>query len=454
MNIYLVGIKGTGMSHLAVFLKKQGHNVLGCDIKEDFFTSSLLENFNIFSFDDPLPIHIDLLIYSSAYEDKRVRPLIEAKDRGIATYTYPEFLALLSKQSHSYGISGTHGKTTTTAYASYILKSSNFNCGSIYGSFLLNDSVYYNGSKNLLLEACEYKDHFNLYSLDGLVITNIEYDHPDYFSSIEDVKNTFHKRVITLNRNGIVICHKNIYKNVSLWCLERPDLKIITYSNNRFKLENDSEYEVEFECSEMSSNIKDDILASLLISAIMMLRDENIDLSSNIIYERINYLKQFIILFPGVASRGEIVYEKNDIKFICDYAHHPTEIKTCIDNIKKKYPNSRIVVVFMPHTASRTKALMDDFVSSLSLANCVFIQDVYSSARDDSSKENLSKILVKNIEKKMFRSLYSNISQVVYLPNDDMAVQVISSFLLTKDICITMGAGDNRKLIKRIVDNI
>ena len=152
-----------------------------------------------------------------------------------------------------------------------------------------------------------------------------------------------------------------------LWCLERPDLKIITYSNNRFKLENDSEFEVEFECSEMSSNIKDDILASLLISAIMMLRDENIDLSSNIIYERINYLKQFIILFPGVASRGEIVYEKNDIKFICDYAHHPTEIKTCIENSRMKSPSSRIIVAFMPHTASRTKALMNEFVSSLSL---------------------------------------------------------------------------------------
>ena len=106
----------------------------------------------------------------------------------------------------------------------------------------------------------------------------------------------------------------------------------------------------------------------------------------------------------------------------------------------------------MPHTASRTKALMNDFATSLALADCIFVQDVYSSARDDRSKENLSRVLVKNIEKKVFRSLYGKASQVVYLEDNDMASQIIAAALLSGDICITMGAGDNRKLIKRIVD--
>ena len=442
------------MSHLAAFLKKQGHNVSGCDVKEDFFTSPILKGINIFSFQDSLPSKTDIVIYSSAYENKNITPLVEALKRNISVYTYPEFLAVLSKESSTYGVAGTHGKTTTTAYASYFLKSANANCGAIFGSFLLDNSVYYNGKRNLLLEACEYRDHFNLYTLDGLVITNIEYDHPDYFNCLDEVKNTFHKRVISVNQNGIVICHKSVHNLVSSWCLERPDIKIISYSNNRFKIDNDAELDVNFDCSEMAINIKDDILASLLISAVIILRDSNTSFDSYILLEKVNMLKEYISSFPGVASRGEVVCKKNDITFICDYAHHPTEIKTCIENIRKKYPASRIVVTFMPHTASRTKALMNDFVSSLSLADTVFIQDVYSSARGDNSNENLSKQLVKKIEKKMFRSLYSTISQVVYLPCDDMAVRVISSFLLSGDICITMGAGDNRKLIKRIVDNI
>ena len=454
MNIYLVGIKGTGMSHLAAFLKKQGNNVSGCDIKEDFFTAPILKGLNIFSFNDPLPSDTDLVIYSSAYENKSIKPLVDAHKRNISIYTYPEFLALLSKQSSTFGISGTHGKTTTASYSSYLLKSANVNCGAIFGSFLLDNSVYYNGNRNLLLEACEYKDHFNLYSLDGLVITNIDYDHPDYFKCLDDVKNSFHKRVISLNQNGIVICHKSVYSLVSSWCVERPDIKIISYSNNRFKIDNDAELLINFDCCEMALNIKDDILASLLISAVIMLRDSNTSFDSYLLFEKVNMLKEYIPSFPGVASRGEVVCKANDITFICDYAHHPTEIKTCIENSRMKYPSSRIIVVFMPHTASRTNALMNEFVSSLSLADCLFIQDVYSSARKDNSNENLSKQLVKKIEKKMFRSLYSTISQVVYLPSDDMAVRVISSFLLSGDICITMGAGDNRKLIKRIVENI
>ena len=452
MNIYFVGIKGTGMSHLARFLKKGGHNISGCDVIEDFFTAPLLTGIKIYSFSDHLPLNIDVVIYSSAYEHKNVTALLDANERGIKSYSYPEFLALLSKSSHTYGVSGTHGKTTTTAYATHILKSINFNGGSIYGSFLLNSDIYNNSGKNLLIEACEYKDHFNLYSLDGLVITNIEYDHPDYFSSLEDVKRAFHKRVLGINQNGFVICHKSIYSLVSSWLLERCDIKLIAYSDSTFKINGEGEYEISGINSEMSINIKADVVAALLISTLMLLKENNLEINCSNILEIVNSLKKYVLTLPTVASRSEVVAEKNNIKLICDYAHHPTEIKTCIDNIRKKYPSSRVVVVFMPHTASRTKALMNDFASSLALADCIFVQDVYSSARDDRSKENLSRVLVKNIEKKVFRSLYGKASQVVYLEDNDMASQIIAAALLSGDICITMGAGDNRKLIKRIVD--
>ncbi len=154
MNIYLVGIKGTGMSHLAAFFKKQGNNVSGCDIKEDFFTAPILKGINILSFNDPLPSDTELVIYSSAYENKSIKPLVDAHNRNISIYTYPEFLALLSKQSSTFGISGTHGKTTTSALVKQMLDE---DCSYIIGD---GEGGYNPFSSYLVLEACEYKNHF------------------------------------------------------------------------------------------------------------------------------------------------------------------------------------------------------------------------------------------------------------------------------------------------------
>lgn len=445
------------MSHLAAFLRAQGNIVLGCDVEEDFFTAPILAGIKINSFDDELSEHIDALIYSGAYNDK-LNVINYCKLKGVPIYSYPEFLALLSKGIKTYGVSGTHGKTTTTAYTSYLLKSLSFKGGAIFGSFLLDLSIYNEGKDALVIEACEYKNHFNLYQLAGLVITNIDFDHPDYFKTLDDVKESFHQRFLTLGQNGVVICHSSAYNIVSRWVCERPDIKVIVYSKGKYSVINSYDsYEVDgvkINTGEKNHLILDDIVAAMLLSAVIILRNNNKELSDNNIHQELIKLASFIPAFPGVASRGEVVQIKNNITFISDYAHHPNEIKTCIDNTRQKYPSSRIIVLFMPHTATRTKALLKDFASALSLADDVFIQNVYSSARHDEVKENLSLALTKEIEKKVFRSFLSKINQVVYIKDDDSAVDIVSAFLLSGDVCITMGAGNNRKLIKRIIDKL
>ncbi len=334
-HIHFIGIGGSGMYPLAQILHSQGYYLTGSDNNETE-TLEAVRKMGIPVFLGQRAENIegaDLIVHTAAIMADNPE-LIAAKASGVPVLERSELLGIVTSwYDNAVCVSGTHGKTTTTAYATHILKSINFNGGSIYGSFLLNSDIYNNSGKNLLIEACEYKDHFNLYSLDGLVITNIEYDHPDYFSSLEDVKSAFHKRVLGINQKGFVICHKSIYSLVSSWLLERCDIKLIAYSDSTFKINGEGEYEVSGINSEMSINIKADVVAALLISALMLLKENNLEINSSNILEIVNSLKKYVLTLPTVASRSEIVAEKNNIKLICDYAHHPTEIKTCIDNI-------------------------------------------------------------------------------------------------------------------------
>ena len=158
-------------------------------------------------------------------------------------------------------------------------------------------------------------------------------------------------------------------------------------------------------------------------------------------------LLPFLSSFPGLAARGELVAEEGGVMYIDDYAHHPDEIKVALSNIAHKYGRHRLVVLFMPHTASRTKALLPRFVESLVGCDALFIQDAYASSRNDGGS---SLELYKAIDRRVFRSLYTRLGTVVHVKDDEMAVSVLSSFLEDGDILVTLGAGDNRRLIPLI----
>jgi len=232
---YLAGIKGTGLSHLASYLKERGDIVRGCDVKEDFFTSSLLEGIEIDPLDAPLPLSTEVLIYSSAYEKRNIRAINEAKEKGIPAYTYPDYLAYLSREMMSAGVSGTHGKTTVTAMASHLVRAMKLKGGTIYGSFLSGENkAVALGDEFLILEACEYQIHFLSYDLDVLVITNIEFDHPDFFADLDAVKAAFRERVVRMNRGGVVIYHSSLKRFIENLKSERSDLVYIRYGEGKY----------------------------------------------------------------------------------------------------------------------------------------------------------------------------------------------------------------------------
>ncbi|MGN0907356.1 MAG: glutamate ligase domain-containing protein [Bullifex sp.] len=456
MRFFLAGIKGTGMSHLYSFLVQSGHTAQGCDIAEDFFTSPLLEDAVIYPLDCHLPEGTDLVVYSSAYEKHPLPSMKEALENGIPCLSYPEALSYLTRQFPSFGVSGTHGKTTVSAVTTHLLESIGFGASSIYGSFLKGrPCAFAGGTDALILEACEYRDHFLMYDLEGLVITNIAFDHPDWFKDIDQVRSAFEKRVLTIKQDGFVICHSSLEKLIGKWRSVRPDLTFVIYGKGRYSVHSHvtGGYEADgilFESPDRNAEILSNYMAAMLLAAAVMLKCEGKPLSDSSIHEKLSLIAPHVHSYPGRVSRSEYVREEAGITFIDDYAHHPDEIRVCIDNIRKRYPARRIVVLFMPHTASRTQALMKEFVSALSLADAVFLQDIYKSARDDSSSRDLTGELLKGLEKEMFRTLYPRLLHSSRVSSDEEAVTALSSFLLSGDICITMGAGDNRKLIAGI----
>ncbi|MDD3902901.1 MAG: Mur ligase family protein [Sphaerochaeta sp.] len=474
---YMVGIKGTGMASLAVLLKRAGGDVSGCDTAEVFSTDSMLQRYAIeidsgFS-PSLLKLPLDFVIYSSAYAIN-IPILSKAKELGLSVYSYPQFLAFLSQQSDSYAVSGTHGKTTTTSVASYLLSSgslSEFPLYSIYGSFLQGaEALMFQGSDCALFEACEYQDHFLSYSLRGALVTNIEHDHPDYFSSRAAVQKSFEQFVDNLQPKGFLICCSDDpgARKLAQYCRERrTDVTLLTYGfddNGPFRIIKNGYFDTYTLACLDGKNFKvnvhdrslvgDHIGAVVLALAIILDRpqpklylDEHTLITEEVVPTLAGMLVDKLVSFPGCVGRSELMLEQDSVIYIDDYAHHPTEISATLQELRARYPSCIITLLFAPHTSSRTKAFLKDFVSALSQADRVIIQASFASARNDVSEgEDMGKVLETELSKHIMRTFRCRCQACSYAPDDQSAVAIAASWLQPNSLCITMGAGNNRAL--------
>ena len=480
-TFYMVGIKGTGMSSLAVLLKKAGGVVSGCDTEEVFSTDSILQRHAIdvacgFS-ESLLAFSVDYVIYSSAY--KTDLPILsKARDLGLSLYTYPQFLSFLSKQSDSYAVAGTHGKTTTTAVTSYLLSSGSlatFPLYSIYGSFLQGTAALpFQGSDCALFEACEYQDHFLSYSLRGALVTNIEHDHPDYFSNEAEVQKSFEHFVDNLHSKGFLICCSDDAgaRKLARYCREnRKDVTLLTYGfedNGPFGIIKNNYFDsYTLTClggKDFKINVHDRSLvcdhigAVVLALAIILDRpqpklylDEKTLITEEVVPTLAGMLVDKLASFPGCVGRCEVMLEQDSILYMDDYAHHPTEIIATLQELRSRYPSRVITLLFAPHTASRTKTFLKDFVVALSLADHVIIQASFASARNDVSEgEDMGKVLEMELSKHIMRTFRCRCQAVSYAQDEQSAIAIASSWLQPNSLCITMGAGNNRALSARI----
>lgn len=369
MIYHFIGIKGTGMSALAQIMKSLGYEVQGSDKPDHFFTEAgLLEKgIKILNFNKDNIKKDMVIVQGNAFKDDH-EEVVRAKELGLKIYTYQEMVGRLTEMFMTIGVSGCHGKTTTTAMMSHVL-------GNIVGTnYLIGDGSGFASKENkyFCLEACEYKRHFLAYSPYYAIITNIELDHIDYYKDIDDVISAYQEYANKAEKM-VIACGDDPYTHT----LEvNPPIFYYGLNDDNDIIAKDVEYRDDGTSFDVF--VEDNYYGHFdlpLFGKHMLLNA--LAVISVCYYERLEAkeVAKYLKTFQGAKRR----FKENvigDIVTIDDYAHHPTEVKVTIKAARQKYPDKKIVAILKTHTLSRTKEMADDFVEALNLADDAYVMDV------------------------------------------------------------------------------
>ena len=453
-KIYFIGIGGISMSGLALIAKDMGLEVLGSDTVKSETTDMLINQgitVNFSQISENIKKDFDIVIYTAAIHNDN-KEYVEAKRLGLNLMSRAEFLGLIMKDYKlRINVSGTHGKTTTTSMISNVLMKNNNNPTVLLGGMFkgINGNVKI-GSKDIIVcEACEYKNSFLEFFPNAIIITNIEEDHLDFFKDINDIRNSFKKFIDKIPNDGLLVINKNIDRIEEL--VKDFNGRVITYG-----LTEDSDYYPK------NINVNDDGTYTFNL----MNKKNNIGLVRlNVIgYHNVeNAVSVFSLLlnlgfdfdvinygiktFTGTDRRLEYKGTFNNIKIYDDYAHHPSEISASIKAFKTLLKNdNRLIIVFQPHTYTRTAALYEDFAKVFSTLDYLILIDIYAAREINETGVN-SKDLVEFINNKYNKNF-------LYIESMEKAVEYLLDFLKPNDIVVSMGAGDVFKVVDKLIKKL
>lgn len=439
-KIYFVGIKGGGMTALALLLKGLGKTIKGSDTNEIFYTDKVLKNNKIFyneNFKEAnIPSDTDLLIYSTAYDPTTHVEIVKAKNIGIEIVSYPEALGSFIALKKTIAVAGTHGKTTTTALLSFILKYAGFNPNALIGSNVpqLGGTTLVGKSDLFIVETDEYQNKFRFYDPYAIILTNMEWDHPDFYTSPESYIKAFFDYLKKIPRNGFLVA--GIDSPEVLKLITKLDTEIITFGQNNL-----SDWQVKnIDIKEEITNFEIWHKQVLWSKAKIFLKGEfNINncLAAVAAAVRLDIDKTIILKalaqFKGTTRRFEFKGKYNNALIFDDFAHHPGEIQATLKMVKTYYPKKKSIILFHPHTYTRTEKLLIEFTQSFIDCDEVIVLDIYASAREKKGDIN---------SKKLVNGINSHSHNAIFLSNKELAYDYLKNILNKNSILITMGAGD------------
>jgi UDP-N-acetylmuramate--alanine ligase len=466
LGVHLVGAKGTGMAALAEILADKGARLSGSDVSDVFYTDAILASIGVrmsVGFEaSHLPEGTGLVLHSAAYPRDSNPELLEAARRGIPMMSYPEALGAFSRLSDSSGIAGVHGKTTTTALTGSIAMALGLPAAILAGSAVASfggRSTVIRGDRYFVAETCEYRRHFLNFRPRRIVLTSIETDHQDYYPGFEDIYAAFLDYIRLLPRGGeLIFCADDMgaARAAAEMVSERPDLRLTPYGEStagpyrlegymtgsgeaRFRLRG---FEREFILRVPGRHLALDASAALALS-FSILSDFRGDEPSPTASD-LSLAAAALAAFSGSKRRSEVLGEAGGILFMDDYGHHPTALRETIRGIKEFWPDRRLVVDFMSHTYSRTKALFGDFVASLDRADALVLHSIYASAREKPDPSVTGRGLYDAV---LSRDEAAGRKRPIrYYEGILEGEGELASFLRPGDLFLTMGAGDNWKL--------
>ncbi len=450
MKIYIIGIGGAGTSALATIYHKKGYEVMGVDEGDDGFYSDELRR-NQITVHDHFNINhingdIDLIVHSTSIQKNNCE-MIEAIGQNIKIMSYPEAIGVLSHEMKTVAVCGTHGKTTTTALTAYAMISADIKPTVIVGSRIAawGSGAYYAGDHYFIVEADEYQNKLALYYPFAVILTSIDFDHPDFFADFAIYKKTFSDFIKRIPQEGVLVaCGDGIdVREVA----HVAQCRVIFYGENdnndcviKSRSITDEGQEIVIAYHDNSYVINTQLYgahnAKNAVAAWVM--------SSSLTLQE-SKAAEGICEFVGTARRFEKRGYLNGAILIDDYAHHPEEIRATLNTAREIYPHKKIIVAFHPHTFSRTKALLNGFAETLNIADHVIVLDIYSSARESGGSVSAYD-LVDAI------NAYAKHDKAEYHATvDELAVWMKDS-LDDNDVLLTLGAGDIWKVYSIIED--
>ena len=466
-KIHFVGIKGVGMTPLAIIAKEAGYRVTGSDIPDEFITDAALKKAGITPLSGFSKDHIngaDLVIATGAHkglDNPEVREAqidsIPVLMQGQAVGRFMEGSIFGKKNTEGISVAGTHGKTTTTAFIATLLLENGKDPSFVIGTGdveSLGGPGHFGSGSYFVAEADEYATEpkydktpkFLWQNPKILVITNIEFDHPDVYRSIDEIREAYGKFVGQLKNDGVLIVYgddREARKMLSIHSGQK-----ITYG---FNDQNDYILKDVRVSAGQTFFWVEGHKADLGQFTIRLIGEHNalnalsaiaVGLELGISVEGI---KKGLLAFGGTKRRMEYKGAlATGALLFDDYAHHPTEIEKTLSSIRKNYPDFKIVCIFQPHTYSRTKMLFNDFARAFSSADELIMLPIYASLREEVDETVSSKQLVNAIG-------YNHKGVSDAKNQQDVVQYIFENKFGPKVIVITMGAGDVYKIHEKLI---
>lgn len=446
-NVFFIGIGGIGMSALARYFKFLGIQVNGYDRTETSLTKKLVEEGIEIHYEDRID-YIPEKILNSPHKESLIiyTPAIPGshnqwnyfKEKGFKIYKRSEILGLVSKDKKGIAVAGTHGKTTVSTQIAHILKHSHLDCNAFLGGISNNyetNFIFSESSEYMVLEADEYDRSFLQLNPHIAVITSVEPDHLDIYGGFSTLKRNFELFTDLVDDDGILLIRKGTRIDVETKALQQKYYYSTTeyadFFAKNIRLEN---YRYIIDLVTPGAIIPD-----LEIGFPGYINVENTIAAAAVAYlsgASVSEIKEAVKSFSGVKRRFDHKIFDDKIIYIDDYAHHPSELKACLNSIRKLYLDKKVTGIFQPHLYSRTKDFADAFAQSLEILDRIILTDLYP-AREEKIEGVSSEIIFNKIQNK----------NKVLIPKENIIDQLKDD---ESNVIVTLGAGDIDKEVEKI----
>ena len=434
-HVHIIGIGGIGTSAVAKWFLARAATVSGSDIHESEITNDLRKrgvDVRLGHFAENVPRACDLVIYSRAVDSTNVERQV-ASEQGIEERSYPEFLGELSKAHKVIAISGTNGKSTTTAMIASILIEAGYDPTVIVGTQVpgwRDGNLRIGESDWLVLEACEHLASMLHIYPNTAVITNIEEDHLDFYKDIDDIRETFQKWIDGKKTCSQVVLNRDDEQS------QRMNAKYVSWFGVDGRKVEQGKQVFDVAGVEVTLQIPgafnaQNAAAALTAAHVVGVPDES--------------ALKALAEFKGTWRRFEHVGHWKGADVFSDYAHHPTAVQGSIEAFKEFYPSRRLVVVFEPHQHSRTHELFVGFVESFDHADELIVSEIYEVAGRTEEHFESSKDLADHVRNR------GTIEKVLYAKDLSEAEDHLTYLVQPGDVIVCMGAGAIDSLARDLV---